>query len=776
MTQPGPCPLSEIRVTPEPAETGAINVSERRRGPTVTARRPPALQTVLSSLRSSEGLYGVALRLRDAFVLILAIVVLALPGHDARTSTIAALLVLVVLPYNTVLRLRLERTGRVPRCIAWADQLLAAGFVLAWPDLLAPAMVAGMLDVAMAAVMLDRRASLRGAALGGVFFTAASLGAVVLGSALTDAHVLALPAYAISALTTAYVVGTIAGLQRAGQEQLSELLDSLEVVVYEMDAETLEVRYVSPYLERITGRPVEDYLGDPTNFLGMIHRRDSLQLTSLAGSATEGRSSHDLEYRIFDGAGRQRWVRNLAAVEKGPDGRPLIRGSIADITRQKDAELALALQARSDDLTGLANRAELLQALTEPAAMTRLVVFLDLDGFKRINDSLGHAAGDALLVQVSERLRAAVRPSDAIARLGGDEFVVLLTLPDAADADTVVRRLQHVFDRPFELDGRTVRVTSSAGVAVVQPGRDLAPETLLEQADAAMYTAKRIGPGRCAFFDAAMREAALQRLDIESEIRIALEQEQLSLVYQPIVRASDRRVVGHEALLRWDHPERGPVSPADFIPVAETTGQIVEIGRWTLREACAQARRWRDEHGPGWTMNVNLSALQLSEPDLVDDVREALASAGLAPSDLCLEITETALIAHPERALTALHALRAAGVGLALDDFGTGYSSLSHLHRYPVDTVKIDRTFVSHLGDGTGRDGIVTAILHLAGHMHLAVVAEGVESLDQADRLAALGCDLLQGYAIGRPAPAASSRSAASVPAQRTSVQETARH
>ena len=736
-------------------------------------RRAPALQVVLGTLRSSEGLYGAALRLRDAFLLVLAIVILALPGDDTRSSTIAALLVLVVLPYNTVLRLRLERTGRVPQCIAWADQLLAAGFVLAWPDLLAPAMVAGMLDVAMAAVMLDRRASLRGAALGGVFFTAASLLATAAGSTLSDAHVLALPAYAISALTTAYVVGTIAGLQRSGQEQLSELLDSLEVVVYEMDAETLEVRYVSPYLERITGRPVSEYLGDPTAFLGMIHRRDSLQLTSLMGPGAQGRQSHDLEYRIFDGAGRQRWVRNIASVEPGPDGRALIRGSIADITRQKDAEEALAQQARSDDLTGLANRAQLLEALGVPASTTRLLVFLDLDGFKRINDSLGHAAGDALLVQVAERLRAALRPSDTIARLGGDEFAVLLALPDSGDADTVVRRLQRVFDLPFQLDGRTVRVTSSAGVAVVPSGHGGAPETLLEQSDAAMYTAKRIGPGRCAFFDSAMREAALQRLDIESEIRIALEQDQFSLVYQPIVRASDRAVVGHEALLRWEHPERGAVSPAEFIPIAETTGQIVEIGRWTLREACAQARRWRDAHGPGWTMNVNLSALQLSEPDLVADVRDALSSAGLEPADLCLEITETALIAHPERALTALHALRAAGVGLALDDFGTGYSSLSHLHRYPVDTVKIDRTFVSHLGDGSGKDGIVTAILHLAGHMHLAVVAEGVESPEQADRLAALGCDLLQGYAIGRPAPAESTsyvpapRAAQAAPARR---------
>jgi EAL domain-containing protein (putative c-di-GMP-specific phosphodiesterase class I) len=217
---------------------------------------------------------------------------------------------------------------------------------------------------------------------------------------------------------------------------------------------------------------------------------------------------------------------------------------------------------------------------------------------------------------------------------------------------------------------------------------------------------------------------------------------------------------------RWEHPVRGPVAPAEFIPVAEQSGQIVELGRWVLREACAQARRWQDEHGVPRTMNVNLSALQLSEHDLVADVSAALEEAGLEPSALCLEITETALIAHPDQALTALHALRATGVTVALDDFGTGYSSLSHLHDYPVDIVKIDRSFAAHLGDGSGKDSVVTAILHLASHMDLRVVAEGVETLDQADRLAALGCDELQGYALGRPARAV--LPAAGIPEPRT--------
>jgi diguanylate cyclase (GGDEF)-like protein/PAS domain S-box-containing protein len=734
----------------------------------VRARARPRVGTrLLASLRSPSGLYAAAFRLRDLFLVALAVVVLALPGDRTRAVLVPAALLLVVLPYNAVLRRRLQRTGRVPACLAWADQLLAASFVLVWPDLLAPALIAGMLGVGIAAVMLDRRAALRGAAVGGLLFGFAELAAALMGATLADAHLISLPAYAIGALTTAYVVGTVAGLQRRGQEQLSELLESLQVVVYEMDAETLQVRYISPYLARITGRPVEDYLGDPSAFLGMIHRRDSLRLLEMVGAATEGRRSYDVEYRIFDGQGGQRWVRNLAAVETGPDGRPLIRGSIADISRQKRAEEALAHQARSDDLTGLANRPLLLDVLSAPSERRRLLVFLDLDSFKRINDSLGHQAGDALLVQVAERLRTAVRPGDAVARLGGDEFVVLLDLVDEQDAEAVVRRLQRVFDPPFLLDGRRVRITASAGVALVPAGGRIEARGLLEQADSAMYTAKRTGPGRSAFFNASMREAALQRLDVESEIRVALEQGQFSLVYQPIVRADDRTLVGHEALLRWHHPERGMVPPAQFIPVAEQTGQIVELGRWVLREACAQASRWRVVHGPGLQMSVNLSAVQLSDDELLADVTEALALAALEPSALCLEITETALIAHPEQALVVLQALRDSGITVALDDFGTGYSSLSHLHRYPVDAVKIDRSFVAHLGDGSGKDGIVTAILHLASHMQLSVVAEGVEEQSQARRLAELGCDRLQGYAIARPAPAQESVVLAALPGQR---------
>jgi diguanylate cyclase (GGDEF)-like protein len=702
---------------------------------------------------ANQVLYRTTLLLRDLTLVCLCVVALLLPGLDAQRLGIVAGVVLLVLPYDAVLRRRLADTGRVPSWMAWGDQVLAAGFLVAWPEIVSVVLIVALLDIAMAAVMLDRRAALRGAAAGAAVHTLA-VGVIALQAGLLQpSQVLALAAFTVCSVTTAYVVGTVAGRERAGQEQLSELLEALEVVVYEMDAETLEVRYLSPFLSHYTGRPVEDYLGDPTPFMSMIHRRDSEQLLALVGAAAEGRRSYDFEYRIYDAYGEQHWVRNISSVQAGPDGRPLIRGSIADITRQKDAEVALARQARSDSLTGLANRAQLLEVLATSAPDARLLVFLDLDDFKRINDSLGHAAGDALLVQVASRLQSAVRPGDVVARLGGDEFVVLLGLPDRQDAEPVVNRVQRVFDAPFALEPRYVRVTASAGALIVEAGTALTGESLLERADAAMYSAKHSGPGRSAFFTTSMREAALRRLDLESELRTALAEQQFHLVYQPVVQARDRSLVGHEALVRWDHPVRGLVSPADFVPVAEQTGQIVDLGRWVLREACLQARQWRDS-APGYTMSVNLSARQLSDPHLVDDVAEALAAAGLDPSVLCLEITETALIAHPDQALTALRELRATGVTVALDDFGTGYSSLSHLHQYPVDTVKIDRSFVAQLGGTGATDGIVTAILHLARHMDLRVVAEGVERLDQADLLDRLGCELLQGYALGRPARA----------------------
>ena len=711
------------------------------------------------------------LRLRDLFLVVLLVVLVVLPLDGARQFVLAAGLALVVLPYNGALWMATKRTGAVPRVMAAGDQALAAGFFLLWPEILAPAVIAGMLAIAVAAVLLDRRAAVRGAAVGGALFTAVALSRWALTDLSTE-QLLVPPAYALAAMTTALVVGTVAGRERSSQRHLTELLESLQVVVYELDLATCEVRYVSPHAVTLTGRPAEHWLGDPKPFLSLVDPVDRHKLVEIEVTARDG-GTHDGEYRITTPDGEHKWVRNIAAVTVDGNGRTLLRGSVADITLQKQAEQALARQARTDPLTGLENRSELLRAVARRAAASdlpqapRLLAFLDLDSFKRVNDSLGHAAGDALLVQVAERLREVVRKDDDVARLGGDEFVVLMRLDDVADADTVVRRLLATFEEPFVVDGRPLSVTSSAGAVIVDADTVAmgGSEALLECADAAMYAAKRSGPGRFAFYSDSMRAAAVRRLDLETELRTALDSGQFFLAYQPIVRAADGSVMGYEALVRWQHPDRGLVSPADFVPVAEETGQIVELGRWILEEACAQARRWSSDRPV--TMSVNLSARQLGDAHLVADVAMALHESGLPASALTLEITETALVAEPESALTTLRALRALGVTIALDDFGTGFSSLSHLHHYPVDIVKIDRSFVTGVADphSDGR-AIVAAVLGLAAHMNLRVTAEGVETEEQAAALRELGCERLQGYFFGKPAPAP----AADIPAPRRGV------
>jgi diguanylate cyclase (GGDEF)-like protein/PAS domain S-box-containing protein len=699
---------------------------------------------------SGRTLPGTVLRLRDLLLVVLTLVALLVPATGSDRLILAAVLALLVLPYNEALRVATDRRGDVPPVMGVADQLLCAGIVLVWPEVAAPVFIAGMLDVAVAAALLPRRAAMAAALTGAVLVTVPLLVLGALGQVtLPPGYLFAAPAYGVSAVVTALAIGTVAGRERDVRSQLSGILDALPVVVYEMDATTWQVRYVSPAITALTGQDPADLLGDPTALLSTVHRRDVGSLLSLISDVSTSRQTRELEYRVFHASGRQRWVRNSATVELDLKGRAVtVRGSLADITAQKDAEAALATQARTDPLTRLPNRLALLDALA--CAGPGQLVFLDVDGFKRINDSLGHGAGDTLLVEVARRLTAAVGGQDVVARLGGDEFVVLAAGP-AVDLPS---RLLGALDPPFSLVGRTVRVTASAGAVAVGVEPVVRPEELLERADAAMYVAKRRGPGRAAWYDPAMRETAQDRLDLESELREALVRQEFRVLYQPLVRALDHVVVGYEALVRWEHPVRGTVAPDAFIGVAEDTGLIVGIGRHVLREACRQQARWAAAGCPSIAVSVNLSARQLRDPELVDVVRAALVDAGVPGSALVLEITETALVDEPDRVLVALEALRALGVRIALDDFGTGFSSLSHLHRFPVDTVKVDRSFVAGVLDPSSRDrAIVTAVLHLAAHMGLRVVAEGVEQREQAEVLRELGCDLLQGWAFGRPAP-----------------------
>jgi diguanylate cyclase (GGDEF)-like protein/PAS domain S-box-containing protein len=439
-----------------------------------------------------------------------------------------------------------------------------------------------------------------------------------------------------------------------------------------------------------------------------------------------------------------------------------VSGFVRDITAQTALQAALERQAFHDELTGLPNRVLFVDRLV--LALARLprhggvvaVVFVDVDHFKVVNDSLGHHQGDRLLAMVAERLTAAVRPGDTVARFGGDEFAVLCEdLMGEAEAVAMGERIQQLATDPFELDGRDHWVTVSAGIAIAASA-DPSPAELLRDADSAMYQAKDSGRSCSVVFTQSMRTRARRRLDIETSLRRAITDGELRLHYQPIVNLSTGRTEGVEALVRWQHPTEGLVPPGEFIAVAEETGMIVPLGEWVLGEACRQARAWAEHPELAHlTVSVNLSARQIAQADAVAVVANVLAATGLAPSRLVLEITESVLMGDAAYAVTVLEALKGLGVQLSVDDFGTGYSSLSYLKRFPVDILKIDKSFVDGLGSDNDDSAIVTATINLAHSLGLTTVAEGTETAEQVQALTELGCDKAQGYLFGRPQPAA---------------------
>ncbi|HMC81401.1 MAG TPA: EAL domain-containing protein, partial [Acidimicrobiia bacterium] len=431
---------------------------------------------------------------------------------------------------------------------------------------------------------------------------------------------------------------------------------------------------------------------------------------------------------------------------------------IHDISERKNLEAELTRQALHDPLTGLANRTLLIDRMT--LALTRAersqapltVLFLDLDGFKTVNDSLGHATGDQLLVLVAERLRESVRPADTIARLGGDEFALLLEGAGTEEGTLIAERVGEALASPFDVGGREVFARASIGIATGEPGQ-LSADELLRDADLAMYMAKRLGKGRHAVFEMAMHTAALERLELEADLRRALASGEFVVHYQPIVRLADVSLVGMEALVRWNRPGHGLVPPLEFIPAAEETALILEIGRWVLEDACRQFALWQAEYrfSPPLHLSVNLSARQLQDPALVPEVGKLLDRSGLDATELVIEITESVLMEEPEPAIERLRSLKALGVRLAIDDFGTGYSSLSYLRRFPVDVLKIDKEFVAALLTGPEDAALAHAIVRLAHTLRLGTVAEGIETPEQLAELSRLGCELGQGYLFARP-------------------------
>jgi diguanylate cyclase (GGDEF)-like protein/PAS domain S-box-containing protein len=432
-----------------------------------------------------------------------------------------------------------------------------------------------------------------------------------------------------------------------------------------------------------------------------------------------------------------------------------------DITERKALEAELEHRAFHDELTGLPNRALLRDRIGQALMLARrqpggvALLFLDIDNFKVINDSLGHAEGDKLLVQLATRLKSCVRETDTISRFGGDEFAILLaSVTGIEDAIDVAERIEQALQRPFAIAGRDLLVTSSIGIVLSLDGDDT-PDDLLRQADVAMYRAKTGGRNRFAVFDAHMHAAAVHRLELEEDLRAAIDREELRAYFQPKMSLVTGEVVGLEALVRWEHPTRGLISPADFIPLAEETGLILPLGEWMLREACRRCREWSALYrGPEpFAISVNLSARQFQQPDLVTRVERLLRETGLDPQLLAFEITETVVMDDAESTVERLRTLKALGVRLAIDDFGTGYSSLAYLKRFPIDVLKIDRSFINGLGSSREDTAIVGATVNLAHALDLLVVAEGVETPQQLNLLRNFGCDRAQGYFFSAPLP-----------------------
>jgi diguanylate cyclase (GGDEF)-like protein len=435
---------------------------------------------------------------------------------------------------------------------------------------------------------------------------------------------------------------------------------------------------------------------------------------------------------------------------------------VQDITERKYAEDQLAHQALHDGLTGLPNRVLFLDRLGHAMVRTRrdsaakpVVMFVDLDRFKVVNDSLGHGAGDELLVETAKRIESVLRPGDTVARLGGDEFTVLCEGAAEVDAIGVAERIAQALAVPFTVQSRNLFLSASIGIAS-SGGPDDSPELLVRDADAAMYRAKGGGGGGHAVFSKAMLGSTVKRLELESSLRRAIDQNELCLFYQPEVALDTGAIVGFEALIRWRHPERGMVSPAEFIPLAEETGLIIPIGAWVLQQACREAQHWR-EHHPEWgplKISVNISPRQLAEPGLAELVCDTLAATQTQPEDLWLEITETTVMDEGASGPELLAKLKDIGVGIAIDDFGVGFSSLSRLKELPpVDAVKLDKAFIDGICTTAGDRAIAVAGIALARALGAVTVAEGVETAEQAALLRELTCELAQGYHFARPRP-----------------------
>lgn len=549
--------------------------------------------------------------------------------------------------------------------------------------------------------------------------------------------------------------------RKEAEERYALALRGANDGLWDWDLKTNRI-YYSPRWKAMIGYE-EGEIGDsPNEWTSRIHPNDLERVKADIASHVNGATEQlETQYRMLHKDGTYRWMLMRGVAVRSSRGEATrMAGSLTDVTARKRAEEQLMHGAYYDSLTGLPNRVLFTEQLRRAVSRCRrhpdqlfAVLFIDLDRFKIINDSLGHLVGDQLLVNVAGRLKQCVRPEDMVARLGGDEFTILLEdIGEPSHATRVAERIQEELVKPVNLGGHDVYSTASIGIAFSSTGYDK-PEDILRDADAAMYRAKQKGKARHELFDSAMHERALEVLRLEADLRRALERGEFRIHYQPLVCLRTGRVSGFEALMRWEHPQRGMVAPDEFIPLCEENGLIIPIGWWVLREACRQVRHWQ-KYCPAeelLTVSVNFSRKQFSQPDLVPRIASVLEETGLEPRCLALEMTESVLMENAESLDTLLGSLKALGLQLHIDDFGTGYSSLSYLHRFPIDMLKIDRSFVSRMTPDGGNTELVKAIVNMAVSLGIAVVAEGVETPAQMEVLKSLACDLVQGFLLNKP-------------------------
>ncbi|MBK1717793.1 putative bifunctional diguanylate cyclase/phosphodiesterase [Thiocystis violacea] len=540
---------------------------------------------------------------------------------------------------------------------------------------------------------------------------------------------------------------------------------------WEWDLERGAIQWSELSLEIIGDRAATAATPGLDRLLSLVHPRDKRRVALWFEQLAHSHESSELSHCVIDADGRERHLRQFVEVGIEDAVRPArLYGAVQDITAIREAEDHIQRLAFFDSLTGLANRVLFLQFLEQTLKLvprhqrTGALLFLDLDNFKQVNDTLGHQAGDLLLQAVAKRLVASLRSIDLVsryegdehqhlARLGGDEFALLLPeVGNGRDAARVAARLLEALAPPFLLAGHEVVITPSIGITVFPQDGGHASD-LLRNGDMAMYHAKRAGKNTFKFFDASLNDAALLRLRTETALRHAIDNDELRLYFQPLLDLASGEMRGLEALLRWTHPELGEVSPVTFIPIAEETGLIVPIGEWVMRGACEQLRAWQSAGHPIARVAVNVSAYQFKQPDFPDKVERILAESGLAPDCLELELTESLLMDQAEESVEMLHRLKAVGVQLAIDDFGTGYSSLSYLKRFPIDRLKIDRSFIVNIERDRDNAAIAQAVIAMADTMSLHVTAEGVETSEQLDFLRANCCGEAQGFLFSKAVP-----------------------